>query len=316
MNLLVTNIGRRSYFVNFLVDLKKKKKNLKIFLADHDIGAAGMNIENTIKLKIPLVSEGESKYFSAIKRIISNFKINLLIPCTNYDLNILSKKKKYFEEKKCILSVSSHSLVQKLLDKKKTYRLCKSSKINIPKIYEHVSDIKKSSNKKFIKKRQFGYSSKDIKIIFNPQKKDFEKNFIVQNYISGNELHFDILNNFQGNFVSCCVKKKLSMRDGETYKAITLLKKKYVKLARKISKIFKHVGNLDCDAIEDKNGKVYFIDFNPRFGGGYPFTHHSGFNYLSIILSNFSQKNINSDLKPKIVECSKGISIQVAKKNR
>ena len=36
---------------------------------------------------------------------------------------------------------------------------------------------------------------------------------------------------------------------------------------------------------EDSKGKIYFIDFNPRFGGGYPITHLSGFNYLSALLN-------------------------------
>jgi len=44
------------------------------------------------------------------------------------------------------------------------------------------------------------------------------------------------------------------------------------------------VGNLDIDFIEDNNGQIYFIDFNPRFGGGYPLTHISGFNYIKALL--------------------------------
>ena len=48
-------------------------------------------------------------------------------------------------------------------------------------------------------------------------------------------------------------------------------------------KISKHVGNLDCDVIKNQNSELYFIDFNPRFGGGYPFTHLSGYNFIKAI---------------------------------
>ena len=53
--------------------------------------------------------------------------------------------------------------------------------------------------------------------------------------------------------------------------------------AKKISKAFHHIGNLDVDFIEEKNGNIYFIDFNPRFGRLSPFTHLSGCNYLKIL---------------------------------
>jgi len=272
-----------------------------------------MNIEDTYKFKIPKVSEGKNKYLKAIKKIISQFKINLLIPCTNYDLEILSLNKKYFEKSNCLLSISSSRLIQNLLNKEKAYFLCRSNNINVPKTYSNIEEIYKSRKRNFIRKEKFGHSSRDIKIINNPKKKDFNKNYIIQDYIKGNELHFDILNDFQGKFVTCCVKKKISMLNGETDKAITIFKKKYINSAKKISKAFKHIGNLDCDAILDKNKKIYFIDFNPRFGGGYPFTHLSGFNFLEMIVNKFSKKNYKILKKPKIVKCSKGISIQVVK---
>ena len=63
---------------------------------------------------------------------------------------------------------------------------------------------------------------------------------------------------------------------------------------------------MDCDVIKDKKGKLYLIDLNPRFGGGYPATHISGMNFLKYILTN------GNFLIPKTYKnliISKGISI-------
>ena len=49
------------------------------------------------------------------------------------------------------------------------------------------------------------------------------------------------------------------MRQGETDAAETLFDKKFFKIAKFISKNIKHHGNLDCDAIVDKNGKVFLL---------------------------------------------------------
>ena len=45
----------------------------------------------------------------------------------------------------------------------------------------------------------------------------------------------------------------------------------------------KHVGNLDCDILE-QDGKYYVLELNPRFGGGYPFSHEAGANLPGAII--------------------------------
>jgi carbamoyl-phosphate synthase large subunit len=73
------------------------------------------------------------------------------------------------------------------------------------------------------------------------------------------------------------------MRAGETDKSelvdIPLLQE----LGEKIGELVKHIGNLDCDVFYD--GKTAAIlEMNPRFGGGYPFSHTFGASYPSMIL--------------------------------
>ena len=99
------------------------------------------------------------------------------------------------------------------------------------------------------------------------------------------------------------------MRAGETDQAQILNKNKYDIFSKKISSVFRHVGNLDCDVIEDNSGRLFLIDLNPRFGGGYPFTHESGLNYIRVILNMALGKKINIKFKPKLKKFSKGISI-------
>jgi carbamoyl-phosphate synthase large subunit len=45
-----------------------------------------------------------------------------------------------------------------------------------------------------------------------------------------------------------------------------------------------HVGNLDCDVFIGPNG-ISVLELNPRFGGGYPFSHLAGVNLPAVLLA-------------------------------
>lgn len=309
MRILVTNIGRRIYFAKFLIDLKKKIKNCKIYLADDNLSISALKIKGVISLKIPKVKDGNKIYLREVKKIIKNKKISLLIPCTNYDLNILSLNIKKIEKIGCHLMVSRNDLIKKCLDKKKLYDMSIKYNFYSPKFFKNLNEAKKSKSKFFIKKLRKGHSSIDQEIIKKLKKKDFEKKYIIQEYIDGDELHLDILNDHNGKFISHCLKKKISMRFGETDIAKVTHDVKLKKLSKNLSKNLKHIGNLDCDIIYDKTKKIpYIIDINPRFGGGYPFTHLSGNNFLGKYIFNLMGKKFKEKKKYNKI-FSKGISI-------
>jgi len=76
------------------------------------------------------------------------------------------------------------------------------------------------------------------------------------------------------------------MRSGETDRSSIIFDKKIINFCKKIQKYFPIYGNMDCDLIKNNKGKIYLIDLNPRFGGGYPATHESGLKFLYFILQN------------------------------
>ena len=105
-------------------------------------------------------------------------------------------------------------------------------------------------------------------------------------------------------------KEKIEMRSGETDKAFTINNEQILKLSKKISKNLKHIGNLDCDLIISKNKSIFVIDFNCRFGGGYPFTHAIGLNFLEYLINDkLNEKNIKLPQKYEEKFIAKGIKV-------
>ena len=82
------------------------------------------------------------------------------------------------------------------------------------------------------------------------------------------------------------------MRAGDTDRAIIVNPKRSKNFAKTISKNLRHVGNPDVDFLLIKE-KTYVLDLNPRFGGGYPFTHEYGYNYIEKIFNLLNNKKLN-----------------------
>ncbi|NWN81512.1 MAG: hypothetical protein HLX48_00750 [Halomonas sp.] len=79
------------------------------------------------------------------------------------------------------------------------------------------------------------------------------------------------------------------MRAGETDKAVTVAPELFQETVAKISSVLPHRGNLDCDFLE-RDGKFYLLEINPRFGGGYPFTHLAGANHVKMLLDDYQER--------------------------
>lgn len=99
---------------------------------------------------------------------------------------------------------------------------------------------------------------------------------VVQPRISGQEYGLDVVNDLDGAFVAVLARRKLAMRGGETDKATTVDPSPFLDVARALSSVTRHRGLIDVDVIQDDSGQAHVIDVNPRFGGGYPFSHVAG----------------------------------------
>lgn len=310
IKILLTNVGRRTYFVNFLIDLIKENYPIEIHLSDTSLFTAAMHVSDLTKNHIlPSVQHNPSIYLNELVRLVEKYKINCILPLSDLDPFLLSKNNSRFTDLDCKLILSSQEVISICDDKLKTYNFCKKYNLPTPEIYLNAN--KYTGPFPVIQKHIFGSGSSGLKIITSKEQLyDFKDGAdMLQSYISGEEFGMDILNSFDCKYLSSTVKKKLLMRSGETDKAQVIVDKNLDKLAYDISESLGHIGNLDCDILKGDDGLYYCIDFNPRFGGGYPFTHLAGNNYLKAIFDMLLGSTPNFQSSPKTIISFKGISI-------
>lgn len=99
---------------------------------------------------------------------------------------------------------------------------------------------------------------------------------IIQERIDGPEYGLDVVCDLNHGFAGVLARRKITMRAGETDRAESVAADGFVDVARQLAEAVPHAGTIDVDVMVGADDKAYVIDVNPRFGGGYPFSHLAG----------------------------------------
>lgn len=98
---------------------------------------------------------------------------------------------------------------------------------------------------------------------------------VVQTRVDGDEYGLDVVDDLGARFQAALARRKLRMRSGETDQATVVDAEPFSSTAQRIASTLGHRGLIDTDLIVEGDVQ-WLIDVNPRFGGGYPFSHLGG----------------------------------------
>lgn len=305
MNILFTCAGRRNYLINYFKEVLKGEG--KVYATDMQLTAPAL-VDADVAIQVPAIYSKE--YIPSLKNIIKEHSIKAVISLNDLELPILSEHKKQIEALGARVIVSVEEAIKIAFDKWETVKFLESNGLKSPKTFIDVEEAKKeieSGELKFplvIKPRwgsasigidfpedmeelELAYKLQTIRlkrtILAEASKEDIDHAILIQEKIPGKEYGMDVLNDFEGNYVGTFVREKLQMRSGETDKAISVIDSRFEQIGKAIGENLKHIGNLDCDVFEH-DGELYVLELNPRFGGGYPFSHEAGNNTAAIYI--------------------------------
>ena len=310
MRILLINPGRRDYMINFFLKMKKKYA-LKIYLIDADRFIPAFKVSNKTNNYISPKVNKKKKFKIFLRKFISKKKINVVFPLSEWELELLAEEKNFYKMKKVEIVISNLKIIKICKNKILMSKKLTQNNFFSPEIVK-FSEISKKLP--VIKKKISGSGSKFQSLIFKKWQapKKMQREFFFQKYLKGDEYGIDILNDLNGNYIHHCCRKKILIRSGDTDKAIIIKNKIFENFAKKLSSLLKHVGIVDVDFIY-KDNKILILDINLRIGGGYPFTHLYGYNYIDKILSMIKDpdKKIIFSERQKISGAvfTKGISI-------
>ena len=97
MNLIITNIGRRGYLVDFVKESPAFCG--KVFVSDCDISASGLYSNHNGSFLLPRPADDKKRYINELIKVCLENEINLVIPIIDPEIYILSQYVEALKEK-------------------------------------------------------------------------------------------------------------------------------------------------------------------------------------------------------------------------
>jgi carbamoyl-phosphate synthase large subunit len=290
MNVLITSAGRRVSLVrSFQKELKKIDQTAKVYATDAEtqLSAACQIADGSFD--VPRLDSLD--YFNVLKQICKDNNIRLIVPTIDTELLQLARYKSDLEKLGIKVLISSIDFIKKCRNKRVIHKFFEQHNVATAKEY----DKDNYSLPLFIKPID-GSRSVDTYLIKEKEElTDYHfsnDKLMFLEYIDHNEYEEFTCDLYyaKDHKLKCAVpRKRLEVRDGEVYKALTENNSLVTYIKKNLDYIDGAVGCLTAQFFKHRNDdtKIYAIEINPRFGGGYPLTYLSGANFSKWIIEEY-----------------------------
>lgn len=282
--ILFTGVGRRiellQAFRNAALVLNKE---LKIYGVDMAGTAPALFYCDYTRKVVAMKDPG---YIQKLVDICTEDHIDLLIPTIDTDLLVLSENKEKFESIGTKVMISAPDKIRICRDKNNTSQFFVDCGLHAPMPVNDWNEYK-AGYPAFIKPKDGSSSINAFKV---ENKEELEvyagqvENYIVQPFVSGREYTIDIFCDWAGNPISIVPRERLQVRAGEVLKTRIDLDQTMIEEAKILCSAFKPCGPMTVQLIRDDTGVDWFIEINPRYGGGAPLSMKAGVRSAEAIL--------------------------------
>lgn len=277
IHILVTGVGRRVELLQaFRQAALKQNINLKLYGADMAGTAPALAYCDYIRR---VCAMRDPHYIQQLVDICVADEIDLVMPTIDTDLLVLSRNVDAFEKVGTKVLISKPDKILICRDKNNTGKFFESCGLKAPRIYDNYKDYD-GPYPCFIKPKDGSSSINAFKV------KDEEElviyagqveNYIIQPFVSGREFTIDIFCDFDGNPIYITPRERVQVRAGEVLKTMIYMDETMIEEAKILCQAFKPCGPMTVQLIQDKDtGDNYYIEINPRYGGGAPLSMKSG----------------------------------------
>ena len=282
--------------INTIKSLKMVKYPVRIVASDSNPISAGFFMSDAHEV----LPEIDSKlYVTRLFDIVEKHKIEILMPCSGYDIYPYSENKDKLLKLGALPVVSDKKTMERCRDKMQTFKYL-SKKFDLPFT---TLDYKNTSRFPLMAKPRYGKGSKGIVKIDNEKELKYiqikKDNLIFQEYLPGTEYTIDVLSDLECEPIIAVPRIRLETKAGISTMGKIVKDENISDTCKSIAKYLKIRGPCCIQMKESKEGILKIVEVNPRMGGGTFFTTLAGANFPAMILDMVNGKKLKI---PKISE--------------
>ena len=293
IRILFTGVGRRVELMQaFRSAARVLNRKLKIYGADMTETAPALAFCDCVE---KVCAMRDPDYIPQLLGICRNNRIDAVIPTIDTDLQVLADHKSAFNDVGSHVLISAPEMVRICRDKNCTSRFFLDCGLRAPVPVNDCAEYD-GPYPAFIKPKD-GSSSIDAYKADSAEELAFYAakigDYIIQPFISGTEYTVDVFCDFDGNVVSIVPRERIAVRAGEVLKTRIRMDKTIIREIENLVARFKPCGPLTVQLIRDgKSGVDYYIEINPRFGGGAPLSMKAGARSAEAVLRLLSGETV------------------------
>lgn len=277
MKILFTSVGRRVELVQaFHGAASRLREDVTLIGADITDTAPALYFCDR-KVMVPRIRD--EGYIPFLRRYCAEEHVDCLIPTIDTDLLLLAESRPTFEEVGTKVLISDRDKVSLCRDKNYTADYFISLGLKSPRPVHRTTDYH-GPWPAFIKPKDGSSSINAFKV---ESERDLrlhaEKiaNYVIQPFIEGTEYTMDIFCDYEGHPVFITPRQRIAVRSGEVLKTKIIQDETMIEEMKTLIADFRPRGQITVQLIRQKDtGVDYYIEINPRFGGGAPESMKAG----------------------------------------
>ncbi|STX51387.1 carbamoyl phosphate synthase-like protein [Legionella busanensis] len=252
-----------------------------LFFADASLDSIDNRISNERKLSLPMAHD--KNFISEVQKLITNNKINILVPGVDEELIPLAKNRGMITSK---IFAPSMEFIQLMLDKLECFIVMNKHGLPVPKTVP-LADVSELKFPLIVKPRT-GRGSRGVCLVqsiseieaYKVLYKTDLKHLIAQEFISGDEYTVMVAGDDNGN-LKAIVPVKVKQKKGITIQAHIELNQLILNYVHQFHKIFRPscIYNIQCILTPDNI--VLPFEINPRISTTFCLSIASGFDPFS-----------------------------------
>lgn len=294
LKLLFTGIGRRVELIQaFRQAANHLNIHLKIYGADMLETAPALIYCDAVQ---KVCSMKDENYIQELLKICEKEQIDMLIPTIDTDLLVLSQNVEKFEQIGTKVLVSKTDKIAVCRNKNLTADFFTSCGLKAPKTVNNYQDYK-GTYPCFIKPKDGSSSINAFKVENESELEVYAGqigDYIIQPFIEGTEYTVDIFCDYEGKAVFVIPRVRMAVRAGEVLKTKITMDERIIAECQKLLTAFRPCGPMTVQLIrQNETGDDYYIEINPRFGGGAPLSMKAGARSAEVILKLLSGEKVD-----------------------